>query len=538
MRTASSTSKTNLEQDGPADSISPRSALTSTKNPVVKTPIVRSATVMNPGSAKGKSAVSTSYSPEGDGEAFKARLSSCRSESSEEDRESAVPDWWNERYKQDSAYYEEIAIKRAKQRENDTAQWPEKKVEEVQKAEKSESKKRSVIQRSQTIHLVVREHSKKSSLLALPKESGPDFSLSALAEGKWVLSNGEKTGFSVIEKIPVALRKELAKEYRCFTETDKGSHLHADEKKAALRRKLALLFLYQVLAGSGSQIDKEKLESRKAINDYLSKTYGFRIDRSAEKSQSTSSSSKIAEDPGDVISLLVADARNLSKNYRVDYAQNLRNLESDPFVKTTYLSSIENDRKSQKVSENFVSRSDVGGNFQRDFALSIYEAEGADGTVKVLASVDEFVAFIGDPGKARLPLEISFFACQSLGTFVKNTLFTRKNADGSRDSPLKLHDDVPVTISMSPKASYRFKKNADGTILLCYRAEYDSTGTLARSKNSAQVWSLGANGLESKGVVIDGAKATISLDIVFHPNASFEMGTLVLQAEGWNMIDA
>jgi hypothetical protein len=90
---------------------------------------------------------------------------------------------------------------------------------------------------------------------------------------------------------------------------------------------------------------------------------------------------------------------------------------------------------------------------------------------------------------------------------------------------------------MTPKASYRFKKNADGTVLLCYRAEYNSTGTSALGKNSAQIWSLGANGLESKGVLIDGAKAKISLDIVFHPNASFEMGALVLEAEGWNVLD-
>jgi hypothetical protein len=232
------------------------------------------------------------------------------------------------------------------------------------------------------------------------------------------------------------------------------------------------------------------------------------------------------------------DAMDLSKNYRVDYSIDLRNLEPDPFIKKNYLATLAAVRTTQKVSDEYSKKKDLGGIFVRDFDKSAYEYQGPDGNIKPITSIDEFIALIGDPENCQLPREISLFACQTLGLFIKNILFTRPNASGVMESPVKLYDGTSVSISISPKVLYRLRKNTDGSIVLSYRAEYDSTGALAQGRNSASTLKLGSQSMETKGVVIDGAKATVSLDIVFYTNAAFQMGALKLEAEGWNVVDA
>jgi hypothetical protein len=236
--------------------------------------------------------------------------------------------------------------------------------------------------------------------------------------------------------------------------------------------------------------------------------------------------------------MLAMDAMDLSKNYRVDYSIDLRNLEPDPFIKKNYLATLAAVRTTQKVSDEYSKQKDLGGIFVRDFDKSAYEYQDPDGNIKPITSIDEFIALIGDPENCQLPREISLFACQTLGLFIKNILFTRTNASGVMESPVKLYDGTSVSISISPKVLYRLRKNTDGSIVLSYRAEYDSTGALAQGRYSALTLKLGSQSMETKGVVIDGAKATVSLDIVFYTNAAFQMGALKLEAEGWNVVDA
>lgn len=489
----------------------------------------------NYGSANGKSVVSTSHCPEDDGQAIKIRPSSWEPESSEEDGESAAPDWWNERCKQDSAYYEEIAIKRAIARERNTPQWSEKPVDKVSD-EKSESKKKFSIQRSKTIHLVGRDSSKRLSIFSKGQESSPDLSLGMLAEGEWVSSSDSKNKFSVADKIPKPLRRELARQYSTFNSLETSQNLRGDEREAALRKRLALRFLSEVLMGKDSQFDQAKLKSRTAINNYLSKTYGFQISKGPEQSPYSSGSRNSIEEPDDVISLLLMDAMLLSKNYRIDYSIDLGDLYADPFVNKTFLSTLDAARNNQVVSDEKKTRNDVSGIFVRDFGKSVYEIEDENGKAKAIGTVDEFVEFIGDPKKCNLPWEISAFACQSLPIFIKNLLFTRTNSQGKIDSPLKLYDGTPVAFSVSPKASYRLKKLDDGNLVLTYRGEYDAADAIAQGKNTASILTMGEKGVVSKGVLIDCGKATVSLDISFQPNADFKMGTLQVNAEGWNFV--
>lgn len=521
---------------------SPATGSSSRKKPMLRSLTSQSTASKNNGSANGKSAVSTSHSPEEDGEAIKTRPSFWEPESSEEDGESAAPDWWNERCKQDSAYYEEIAIKRAIARERNTPPWPEKPVDKVsdQKSEKSyqksESKNKSTIQRSQTIHLVGRDSSKRLSIFSKAQESSPDLSLGMLAEGEWVSSSDSKSKFSVADKIPKPLRRELARQYSNFTSLETSQNLRGEEREAALRKRLALRFLSEVLMGKDSQFDQTRLKSRTAINNYLSKTYGFQISRGAETSQSSSGSRNSTQEKNDVISLLIMDALLLSKNYRVDYSIDLGDLDADPFVKKTYLSTLEAARNNQVVSDENKQRDDVSGIFVRDFGKSVYEIEDENGKAKPIGSVDEFVEFIGDPAKCNLPWGISVFACQTLPIFIKNLLFTRTNSQGKIDSPLKLYDGSPVAFSVSPKAIYRLKKYGDGKLVLSYRGEYDAADAKAQGKNTASILTMGEKGVLSKAVLIDEGKATISLDITFQLNADFKMGTLQLSAEGWNFV--
>jgi hypothetical protein len=486
---------------------------------------------------------------EDDGAALSGRPLNEGNDSSEESGESNTPVWWDQRYSEAVLELETVAKKRAMQRikvETQRAKLETKspvcETDESESSEDSNGLDASLPSRLQAINLIIRDRTKSMTFFSPRKDSVPEISLNSLAAAEWVPSGvSGKDENAIVDRIPMKIRKELASEYRAFSSRQTTQPLQGDARELALRKCLALKFLSEALLGKASGFAKAKIHSRTEINDYLSRTYGFRISKAAEKFSSSSSSlssPKSRDQSSNVVSMLALDAMSLSKNYRVDYSIDLRNLEPDPFIKKNYLATLAAVRTTQKVSDEYSKKKDLGGIFVRDFDKSAYEYQGPDGNIKPITSIDEFIALIGDPENCQLPREISLFACQTLGLFIKNILFTRPNASGVMESPVKLYDGTSVSISISPKVLYRLRKNTDGSIVLSYRAEYDSTGALAQGRNSASTLKLGSKSMETKGVVIDGAKATVSLDIVFYTNAAFQMGALKLEAEGWNVVDA
>lgn len=514
----------------------------SNKLPVIKVVNTNTRDVETFPRVKEKSNPHTKTCAEDDGAAFSGRPGNEGNDSSEESSESNTPAWWDQRYSEAVIEAERISEKRAIQRAKLANKSPEHQINEPDNSGVSRSSDEVAPSRLHTINLIIRDRTKNMTFFSPRKESGSEISLNSLAAAEWVPSGGSgKYENAILDRIPIQIRKELAKEYRAFSSRQTTQPLQGEARELALRKSLALKFLSEALLGKASGFDKAKIHSRTEINDYLSRTYGFRISKDAEKSSSLSGSSsslKSRDQSSNVVSMLAMDAMDLSKNYRVDYSIDLRNLEPDPFIKKNYLATLAAVRTTQKVSDEYSKQKDLGGIFVRDFDKSAYEFQDSDGNIKPITSIDEFIALIGDPENCQLPREISLFACQTLGLFIKNILFTRTNASGIMESPVKLYDGTSVSISISPKVLYRLRKNTDGSIVLSYRAEYDSTGALAQGRYSALTLKLGSQSMETKGVVIDGAKATVSLDIVFYTNAAFQMGALKLEAEGWNVVDA
>ncbi len=382
--------------------------------------------------------------------------------------------------------------------------------------------------------------------------------LGTLAGSRWLAKTSVKfdeDNFPLLDKVPAALRRALANEYREFAGKITHANLSGAEREEELRQALAKKFLAWVLMGPDSQFDKSKIGSLSAINQYLSKHFGLQIisepvssDRRAELPSSPqspraprssfsgwlSSSSSSSAVTGDFRDLLVQDAVYRSRNYQVDYSLPLSDLGDDSFEKKVIDGEIEANKKHEKVGQG--QRTDLTNIFQRDFKKSTYEYEATDGTIVKLDSFDEFVKFIGDPLNTGLPKVVSAYATQTLGIIIKNLLFGRKDAKGNLQSPVKLFDGTLVNFSAAGAARYRFKKGSDGSVTLHYRSEID-TGEASKTGKAAAKLILSPDGSQYSARSVDHAKAVMTLDIVFQPDGSARLGTLNLHAEGWNLLN-
>jgi len=338
-------------------------------------------------------------------------------------------------------------------------------------------------------------------------------------------------GFPVLDTMPPTLRQMLANEYAHFSNNKRYEGLSLDARDEQLKHTLAKSFLAFVLMDRTSQFKKEKIGAASEINRYLSRHFGVKIDTKLTP-PATPGSAQTQRGAADFRDLLVQDALLHARHYRIVHSVDLRNMDADPFVRQVFDGTIKATQTNETVSKTVDQRTDVTATFQRDFPNSVYECESADGSVKPCKSVDEFVQFVGDPLKSGLPKQVSHFACQNTGIFIKNLLFTKTDAKGQPQSALKLFDDTPLAISLSPSARYRLKKAADGTVTLQYRSEIDTTGAGAQGRNTARLLVPG----NEKSVLIENAHAVCTLDIAFHPDGTVRMDTLRFHAEGWNQI--
>jgi hypothetical protein len=153
------------------------------------------------------------------------------------------------------------------------------------------------------------------------------------------------------------------------------------------------------------------------------------------------------------------------------------------------------------------------------------------GGVHPLNTIDDFMHFV-DPDQTGLAKQVSRFACQTLGIWIKHIFQTQTDKNGQPTSPLKLADGTPVFITVTPHATYQFKKEKNGQIVLSYLAEYNTPNDSLGQRNTARL-SHPASGM---GVLIENAKATVTLDIKFNQQGEIQMGELNLHATGWNQV--
>ncbi len=124
----------------------------------------------------------------------------------------------------------------------------------------------------------------------------------------------------------------------------------------------------------------------------------------------------------------------------------------------------------------------------------------------------------------------------STGMLIKNLPYTKTDDKGRPQSMIQLFDGTPIAISVTPQVTYRLKKATDGRITLSYRSEVDTTGAGALGRNTARLLTVNEGKVGDKAVLIEDARAVITLDITFRPDGTARMGTLQLRAEGWNQI--
>ena len=225
------------------------------------------------------------------------------------------------------------------------------------------------------------------------------------------------------------------------------------------------------------------------------------------------------------------DTKHAAKNYLVEYSCDLSNYAENRRLKECFDAEFNSVTRKENVTKMANSRTDVTGIFQRDFDHSTYQRVDAMGGVHPLNTIDDFMHFV-DPDQTGLAKQVSRFACQTLGIWIKHIFQTQTDKNGQPTSPLKLADGTPVFITVTPHATYQFKKEKNGQIVLSYLAEYNTPNDSLGQRNTARL-SHPASGM---GVLIENAKATVTLDIKFNQQGEIQMGELNLHATGWNQV--
>ncbi len=393
--------------------------------------------------------------------------------------------------------------------------------------------------RAATFRETLRGGLARLSRTSLNQDNMQALTLGELSGSRWSYARRlefDANGFAVLDNLPPKIKHAMAATYREFLNDKRYGVLQGQEREQQLKLVLAKKLLALTLMGADSEFDMARIGSASAINRYLSEKFGLKIDSEPRSPRNQPSSAQTQPESADFRDLLVQEAVLRSRNYQVNWAMDLSNKDTDPFVRKIYTETIEAPKKNEAVSKVPGQRTDVMATFQRDFPHSTYEAEAEDGSIRRFNSVDEFVEFIGDPQKSGLPAKVSHFACQNTGMLIKNLLFTKTDDKDQPQSPLQLFDGTPIAISTSPKATYRLKKAADGTVTLIYRSEVDTTGASALKKVTARLLTAHQDKDADAGVLIEDARAVITLDIDFRPDGTERIGTLQLRAEGWNQI--
>ncbi len=180
---------------------------------------------------------------------------------------------------------------------------------------------------------------------------------------------------------------------------------------------------------------------------------------------------------------------------------------------------------------------DVKPTFARDFEHSNYFVRNADGSLEKLSSIDAFIAFTKSDSLAELPKVVSNIASQNLGNFIKNALFLRQDTNRNYHSILNRRNGAPVMPLATVKASYVFRKNNEGSILIDYNwssskaingAKEMRAREMLVKKNSDKETTYNIDTFGVKNASLD-----IRVTIKIEPDGEWQIFNPHVKANGW-----
>lgn len=180
--------------------------------------------------------------------------------------------------------------------------------------------------------------------------------------------------------------------------------------------------------------------------------------------------------------------------------------------------------------------------FVRDFDKSDYWSTELDGSLKKITDINAFAAWVGKgtDKNGDLARTVSNVASQNLGGFLKSLLFPNREKNFNVEPVLKLFDGTPIAPSNSPKISYVFSKNPDGSVTLDYHSEISAASEKAKSlKGKREANKLGVRRTDAVGTFHiadqEGASLEVDVRISFAPDGEWYMENPRVKAKGWNL---
>lgn len=166
--------------------------------------------------------------------------------------------------------------------------------------------------------------------------------------------------------------------------------------------------------------------------------------------------------------------------------------------------------------------------FIRDFRNSVYQQKEKNGSIRTIASIEEFLDFFASDDNQEMGMMVSNVASQNLGVFFKNVLFRRQDKDGQCQSILRLADGTPIQPLANFKAKYVLSRDSAGNIIIDYESHCDS------STGKGELRATKVQGNPQTIEVGDHASITIKTRVTFAPDGEWSIDDPHVYAEFWN----
>lgn len=166
--------------------------------------------------------------------------------------------------------------------------------------------------------------------------------------------------------------------------------------------------------------------------------------------------------------------------------------------------------------------------FLRDFGVTRHYLRHPDGRLETVRDPMQIAKFIGQGESGDLAERVSHVANQNLTIFLHRALFARSDAEGKRDSVIRLADGTPVTPRGAMEVTCTYARQADGTVVLQHEMH------CVRKPNSAPLSVLKAGEAFGAKTVPDHAELHVFTQISFSPDGEWQIGDPHVRAAGWN----
>ncbi len=396
----------------------------------------------------------------------------------------------------------------------------------------------SGIKRRLSFHAKLPVDELPNSSAATPRSRFTTDQIAELFAEPWHFSL-DRHGNPDLGKIPEKILVSLSKDAHNIIYHDVFEKKTPDEQKVYLKQEIGKRFIKLVEQHLVEASNDKALGSTGKMKSYLKSDLGIIIgdEKSRKKlskaSKDNTSPGELGEESTEFHEVLLRQLSLRMKNYKVDYIYaNNNQEEKDWLLRSVRIGLIEN-YKLDRVESS--SNALTSGTFQRDFPHSIYQVEDENGKQKLISDVQEFIDFLDGSKNQDLCYKVSHHACQNLSITLRNVLFGRVTKGGDFVSVMHLDDGTPLSISDTIRASYIFKKQANGGILLKYKGQVNARASAEGQKDNATLLLKQEDGWQRKPIFVANAKAEITWEISFDAEGKADYSAKPkIMAEGWN----